>query len=210
MSGRTPEQILEEFGQQLRTVRPRRWRWRWGVAALLATTLVVPAAVATKPVWAPEPNAVRPVGAREPDAATRMSYVAQGAGWRLARSSCRFEDGGTTVVVYLRTDSGGAGRRCDALPPHAASGPVMAPMVQIDPDTHQALLFGAVPHGITVVQAQLHRPGNTTTELQTIPVKDDVFVARIPRDARVLNTVGLTDAGEPRLRCDNRSCKETR
>lgn len=210
MSGRTPEQILAAFGDELRAARPRRRWWRFGFVGVLMGALVVPTAVATKPVWAPEPTAVRPPGAQTLQSATRMQYVAAGKGWRLARATCTFADGTSTVVVYLRTGGGGAGRRCDALPPGAASGPVMAPMMHIDPETHRTLLFGAVPPEVTRVQVQLHRSDATRTELQAISATEGVFVARIPQDARVLTTVGLTEAGAVRLRCDARSCEVTR
>ena len=210
MSGRTPDQILAAFGEELRAARPRRRWWRFGVMALLAGALVVPTAVATKPVWAPEPTAVRPAGARALESATRMTWAAEGRGWRLARATCSFADGTSTVVVFLRTRAGSAGRRCDALARGAASGPVTAPMVQIDPETGRTLLFGATPPDVTRVQVQLHRVDARRTGLRTISVADGVFVARIPEDARVLTTVGLTDAGAVRLRCDPRSCEETR
>ena len=57
------------------------------------------------------------------------------------------------MVVFLKTPTGGAGRRCDALTSRAAAGPVAPPATYVDPATHEVLLFGAVPPGIT------QRPG---------------------------------------------------
>ena len=84
------------------------------------------------------------------------------------------------------------------------------PTVYIDPDTHSALLFGAVPPHITSVQAVIHRLGRSGTELRTIAAQDAYFIAPLPSDARVLNLIGLDARGEPRLHCDPRSCEESR
>ena len=122
---RTPEQILAEFGRELQAAKPRR-RWRvWIAATLAATVVAVPAALATRPVWAPRadvPATTRPNDAPRPDGTSRPTYIATGKGWRLAASTCTFK-AHTTVVLFLSTGTGGAGRRCDALTPRPPPAP---------------------------------------------------------------------------------------
>ena len=209
---RTPEQILAEFGRELQAARPRR-RWRVWLAVTLATTVVaVPTALATPPrVPAPEadvPVTTRPNDAPRPDRTSRPTFIATGKGWKLAASTCTFT-GHTTVVLFLTTDTGGAGRRCDALTPEAAAGPVTPPTIYIDPDTHRALCSARCRR-----TSPASRPSFTASGAPVLSCGHQgpgtFFIAPLPSDARVLNVIGLDARGEPRMHCDPRSCEESR
>jgi hypothetical protein len=207
MSTRTPDQILEQFGRELKAARPRRRRRLW-LAATLATTVVVgvPAALATRPMW--QPDAAQPAGAPKPERISATTTLATGEGWTLTAATCTFKDH-ATVVLYLTTPTGGAGRRCDALTPEAARGPVAPPTLYLDPNTHKGLLFGAMPAHITHAEAVLHRAGRGRSEVRPIRLRHTAFVLPIPAGTRVLNVIGLDANGEPRLHCDARACQES-
>jgi hypothetical protein len=211
VSGRGPDEILAEFGRDLRRVRPRR-RARWRRVLALVAVLVAAGgatAAATGSLWAPSPRVsapARPAGAPRPDAASRPVYVASGRGWRLSASECRF-GARTTVAVFLTIGGGGAGWRCNALSPAVARG--VAP----PPTLHERLLFGAAPPETTRVQALVLHVDTRRTELQDIrarAVEDPrtaVYVARLDGDVRLLTVVGLDAGGRPTMRCDQEICR---
>jgi hypothetical protein len=141
MSGREPDQILEELGGALagawaadaagprRRPRPRRLpgalRLRGGrrglVAAAAVALALVPTAIATRDaVWAPDPPPLpaqlRPHDALVPGAAGTPVYVGageqRGVGWRLSATTCRYGQV-QAVGLFLTVPGGGAGARCD-------------------------------------------------------------------------------------------------
>ncbi|WP_028068051.1 hypothetical protein [Solirubrobacter soli] len=211
--GRTPEEVLADFGRDLRRAQvPRRRRWR-RVLAIAAVLLAGggATAAATSSLWAPSPRVsvtARPQGAPVPDAASRPVYVASGRDWRLSASACRF-GGRTTVAVFLTTATSGAGWRCNALSPAVARGVVPPPTLLVEP----GLLFGAAPPATTHVDALVLDIATRKTRLQRITARavDDprtaVYVARLRGDVRLITVVGTDADGHPTMRCDQELCR---
>jgi hypothetical protein len=140
MSGRDPDEILDELGGALQGAwaaggaRPRGHRLAWlsdglrlrgGRRGLVAATAValalVPTAIATRDaVWAPDPPPLpaqlRPRDAVVPGAAGTPVYVGagvqRGVDWRLSATTCRYGQV-EAVGLFLTVPGGGAGARCD-------------------------------------------------------------------------------------------------
>lgn len=214
--GREPAEILAAFGRDLRHARLPRRRWRRALALSVAVVAAGGAtAVAANELFAPTPRIsapARPAGAPVPDGASRPVYVAAGAGWRLSASWCRF-GARETVALFITVPEAGAGRRCDALAPAVAAGPVTPPTL-FAPPRGEALLFGAVPASTTRVQAMLLDSRSGRAEVRELRVRAvrapkplTVFVTRLPRDSRLLTAVGLDARGHPTVRCDPEECR---
>jgi hypothetical protein len=219
MSEREPHEILAAFGRDLRAARPSRRRpWRRVVLLVVGVLAAGGAtAAATSPLWGPAPRRAelaRPTGAPVPDAVSSQLALARGSGWRLTGSACRF-GAHETVALFITVPGGGAGRRCDALPRAIAAGPVPPPTLFTPAGGGElTLLFGAVPAGTTRVQAVFLRSRSGRAELREFrarPVRRPwvgaVFVARVPRDVRLLTTIGLDARGRPTVRCDPERCR---
>lgn len=219
MRVREPHEILAAFGRDLRAARPPRRRpWRRVVLLVVGVLAAGGAtAAATNPLWGPalRPSELaRPEGAPAPDAVSPQLAVARGSGWRLTGSACRF-GARQTVALFLTVPGGGAGRRCDALPRAIAAGPVPPPTLFTPPRGRDlALLFGAVPAGTTRVQVVFLRSRSGRAELREFrarpvrrPWAGAVFVARVPREVRLLTAIGLDEAGRPTVRCDPERCR---
>ena len=165
MSGRDPDAVLAELGQDLRAAwarPPRRAflvRWPRGLVLVLALLALVPTALATRDaIWAPDPvplpDAARPPGAVAPERTGAQVYVAAGSeggvAWRLTASACDY-DRVRAVGVFLTVPGGGGGARCDVAsrrPGFGVSPSVLAQrLVQtyFDPVSGRTWAFGAVP-----------------------------------------------------------------
>ena len=219
MSEREPSEILAAFGRDLRAARaPRRRPWRRVVLLVVAVLAAGGAtAAATNSLWGPAPRPSElalPAGAPVPDAVSPQLGLANGGGWRLSGSACRF-GARTTVALFLTVPGGGAGRRCDALPRAVVAGPVPPPTLFTPPRGRgRTFLFGAVPAGTTRVQLVFLRSRSGRAELREFrarrirrPWAGAVFVARVPREVRLLTTIGLDEAGRPTVRCDPERCR---
>jgi hypothetical protein len=173
MSGRDPDQVLDDLGDALReawdadtrrgTRRSRltwpRGRQRSALAVAIAALTLVPTAVAThSALTAPDPPpplpaALQPPGAvRSSEAPSPPVYVGAGtqhsAAWRLSATACRY---GTidAVGLFLTVPGGGAGARCDVAAASAGTSPVTLAARRVqsyyDPAADLTWIFGTLP-----------------------------------------------------------------
>jgi hypothetical protein len=208
MSGRDPDAILADLGQDLRSAwaRPprRSWvprGWRRGLVLAFAALVLVPTALATHDaIWAPDPpplpEAVRPPGAVAPQQAGAQVYVAHGAtrgvAWSLTASACDY--GSIRAVgVFLTVPGGGGGARCDVatrLPGAGVSPAALARrLVQtyFDPVSGRTWAFGALPSGARTVDV---RAGGAQTTVDAVPADADaVTKGGLPSGMRVFVAV---------------------
>jgi hypothetical protein len=205
VSGRDPDAVLAELGDELRAAwartprRARVTRWRRGAVLLLALLALVPTAVATRDaIWAPDPSplpdALRPPGSVAPQRAGAQVYVAAGDERGVACTASACDYGRVRAVgVFLTVPGGGGGARCDVATRRPGVGVNPAVLAQrrvqtyFDPVAGRTWAFGALPAAARTVDVQA--TGASTTVAATPADTDAVAKGGLPDGMRVFVAV---------------------